>query len=308
MLSLVALARRRQVLTSSSRCLFWLAYSAEGLVYPAVPNAPDYTVAPGCAEELGRRCTLSELMQYLWHPEADQTESDRPRKAELNLKSNTLQNIFSAINGYQETSANGKKTKFTGNLDFKRLFPDATDFYDALSRAGKPITAAKELAVITGPLNDPGVPGDPQRPAQPKDLRQNAGFVKAVKNLFPMAINAAELVSTLRLKDMESFRCGKSGLSSKEYLGKPIVTRKENPATEIKMFTGPYDVLDVHATLKPNWLALPEVPVAQVSPMTEEELGSAMDKYEAADQDHFKALDAARQARTESKWPSDQCH
>ncbi|EPS45507.1 hypothetical protein H072_515 [Dactylellina haptotyla CBS 200.50] len=153
------------------RCILLASYMSETALGPSTDG---YKIAPGCGAHFATdRCSLTQLLSYLWAPEEGQLDSRRPGPddllknspaiAKLNDESPkkwTTVRLFQAINTYVEKHKGEKRVILTGNLDFNRAMPDATDFYDMVSKSADPIKrldldiAAKKAAAPPVPVPD----------------------------------------------------------------------------------------------------------------------------------------------------------
>ncbi|RBQ79596.1 hypothetical protein FVER14953_12001 [Fusarium verticillioides] len=149
----------------------------------------EYTVAPGCVGSRNGRCSLDELLLYIWAEKPDSHDITKPNEVTTSTNINDVPGrTFNQFEG--DIGAARFNTGFgvDGNADTAKLYPGATDYYDALSKMGRPIEAL-------------GAEID-KRKAENPNYKAQSKVSKALK----WGKNCATYVFALRRKDMDGFR------------------------------------------------------------------------------------------------------
>ncbi|KAF5674394.1 hypothetical protein FCIRC_7785 [Fusarium circinatum] len=174
----------------AERMLYWMAYMCEEQTKTFDPSY-EYTVAPGCVGSRNGRCTLDELLLHIWAQRTDSNPPDiiKPNSMEVSTGINDVPaRSFNQFRGDLQTARFNTKFAVDGNVDTAKLYPGATDYYDALSKMGRPIGALG--AEIAKKLTE-----TPNYRAKPK-----------VKKALQWGKNSAALVFAFRRKDMDNYR------------------------------------------------------------------------------------------------------
>ncbi|KAF7556241.1 hypothetical protein G7046_g6339 [Stylonectria norvegica] len=187
----------------AERMLYWMAYVCEGETKSVDPSY-SYTIAPECVgKSSSGRCSLDEFLVHIWAPKGDDNarfpDTVRPTglKTPIGLMGCPPRN-FNRFEGLLGNSKFNTKAPIDGNVNTARLYPGATDYYDALSKMGGPMEAFSQ-AVTTKKSADPDWP------------------VGSRVRIWKFAQDCTEYVFALRRKDMDSFRA----TFLRDYLNKP---------------------------------------------------------------------------------------
>ncbi|KAF5977331.1 hypothetical protein FCOIX_6598 [Fusarium coicis] len=129
----------------AERMLYWSAYLCEEQTKILDPSY-EYTVAPGCVTKIPtrNRCTLDEFLVHLWAPKHDSNPPDTGKPDTMTVSTNIEDLPGKSFNQFEGALSNARfdtGLPVDGNVDTSKLYPGATDYYDALSKMGKPIRA-----------------------------------------------------------------------------------------------------------------------------------------------------------------------
>ncbi|KAF5692238.1 hypothetical protein FDENT_3010 [Fusarium denticulatum] len=176
----------------AERMLYWSAYLCEEQTKILDPSY-EYTVAPGCItkEPMRTCCTLDEFLIYLWAPKHDSNppDTERPDKMAVSTDIEDLPGkSFNQFEGALNRARFDTGLPVDGNVDTSKLYPGATDYYDALSKMGKPIQALSS-AFMNAKANDPSLK-----------------MSNKINKPWLLGKNCAAYVFALRRKDMDVYR------------------------------------------------------------------------------------------------------
>ncbi|KAF5626094.1 hypothetical protein F52700_8809 [Fusarium sp. NRRL 52700] len=176
----------------AERMLYWSAYLCEEQTKILDPSY-EYTVAPGCITKIPTRtrCTLDEFLVHLWAPKHDSNppDTERPDKMAVSTKIKDLPGkSFNQFEGALNNARFDTGFPVDGNVDTSKLYPGATDYYDALSKMGKPIQAVSS-AFDNAKANNPSLK-----------------LSNKIKNPWELGKDCAAYVFALRRKDMDVYR------------------------------------------------------------------------------------------------------
>ncbi|KAF4953092.1 hypothetical protein FGADI_6242 [Fusarium gaditjirri] len=175
----------------AERMLYWMAYMCEEQTKIFDPSY-EYTVAPGCVGSRNNgRCSLDELLIHIWAKKTDTDKPDivRPNSMETSTKIiDVPDKTFNQFEGALNRAKFNTNFAVDGNVDTAKLYPGATDYYDALSKMGRPIGAlGAEIA---------------KKKAENPNYKARAKVEKALK----FGKSSAAYVFALRRKNMDGFR------------------------------------------------------------------------------------------------------
>ncbi|KAF5563169.1 hypothetical protein FNAPI_2797 [Fusarium napiforme] len=176
----------------AERMLYWSAYLCEEQTKILDPSY-EYTVAPGCVTKISSRtrCTLDEFLLYLWAPKHDSNPPDTERPTSMKVKTKITDlpgKSFNQFEGALNSAIFNTGFPVDGNVDTSKLYPGATDYYDALSKMGKPIQALSS-AFMKLKANNPSLP-----------------MSNKIEKPWLLGKNSAAYVFALRRKDMDVYR------------------------------------------------------------------------------------------------------
>ncbi|KAF4473148.1 hypothetical protein FAGAP_13424 [Fusarium agapanthi] len=176
----------------AERMLYWSAYLCEEKTKILDPSY-EYTVAPGCITKDPKRtrCTLDEFLIHLWAPKHDSNPPDTQRPDDMAVSTNIKDLPGKSFNQFEGALNNARfdtNHPVDGNVDTSKLYPGATDYYDALSKMGKPIQDLSS-AFMNAKANGPSLK-----------------MSNKIEKSWLLGKNCAAYVFALRRKDMDVCR------------------------------------------------------------------------------------------------------
>lgn len=187
-----------------------------------------YTIAPGCTGESGGRCNFDEFMRYLWSKNEAIGDVDPPKGNLMNPKTNfataKLATLLQQMNNYKKA---GLKKPITGDIDVQKLFPGATDYYDAMRKCGGVMGTMRSFF-------------DGMGDGAQKDT---------AKNLIARAQEAADMVIDYRAKDLDNNDIAPRLKYIEEHVGWQMTTK---PGRDSSGRIGSYTVWDAAQSIKDN--------------------------------------------------------
>jgi hypothetical protein len=249
---------------TSSRVLYYYAYLAEEMMGQP---AGGWTIAADCGSTMhgsrpGKRCNFNQFLEFLWAPKEDVGDTTKPSNINVLRDGEIFEQIpvntmWQRVLGWTDAvTGHG----ITGNTDSKKLVYQATDFYDALGKVGKPIGEAEQFL-------DNGGAGS--------------------RNVVQRGKDSATLVFDLRYADMETYRRQTVGNTMRGY---GIDLSFENGRTT-QPNEAAWQKIDAAATIRNNVAAHPDVA---------QKLYSAIKSYEEGTdraRNHWAAVTSAQRAR-----------
>jgi len=204
-----------------------------------------FTIAPGCVHtgaglgSPGGRCSFNEFLQHIWSPskvgEYQEVEADRPT---ITLFTEQLQRTFHSVNiaeferGFNRFRRAGLPRGITYNIDGGRLFPGASDYYDAMKKCGAVVQNFRTFF--------DGMPGD--HPEKERGLK-----------LLDRAKVASGWIVDQRAKEMDEYRMGTRTDGSSLRVGRiDGIDWKIKPGRDVSRRVGAYQVWDSVATIAAN--------------------------------------------------------
>ncbi|KAH6997386.1 hypothetical protein EDB80DRAFT_149379 [Ilyonectria destructans] len=175
----------------AERMLYWSAYICEEVAKSIDPTY-EYTVAPGCSGiRAGHRCTLDEFLLHIWaeKKDANPPDTEEPTRMEVSTGIEEYPGLsFNQFEGRINNAVFNTGFKVDGNVNTAKLYPGATDYYDALSKMGRPIQALSQTVINA------------------KTANRKFKITNEIKNPWILGKGCAAYVFALRRKDMDVYR------------------------------------------------------------------------------------------------------
>ncbi|KAJ3492728.1 hypothetical protein NLG97_g5185 [Lecanicillium saksenae] len=180
----------------AERMLYYYAYICEEETKALDPSY-QYKVAPGCQGDKPKRCTLDELLVYIWSAKADSNPPDTTRPTGMSKGTGVSGRPNMSFN---QLEAKVRDARFNtgamceGNVDREKLWPGSTSWYDCLSKMGGPMEAfnqAVRKAVADSPTDANG---------------KHTFKVQYRPKLWATAKAASQFVAALRRHDLDDYR------------------------------------------------------------------------------------------------------
>ncbi|KAJ5364021.1 uncharacterized protein N7496_009734 [Penicillium cataractarum] len=297
---------------AAERAFFYSVYIMEELAYP--DDLGRMTIAKNCMgtrqglRGQANRCFLSEFIDFLWSPEPGKDATSKPDADLVNWKSaktgdltkGEITTMTSWITQILNTKVrdpltgeivlnnpsepwNFKLEKipepgYTGFLATKKLFPDAEDYYDGISKAGKAGWDAKKAY------------------AEDKSLESVDAKTKTEWDEWPGRVsNGAARVANYRVLDSGKFKCDQIAEKLQaEYNKKGDVTRRS-----VSLFGGDgakvKGAVDLdEATTVTKWAELTGKDASEINTKIQDWLEELETAPGAAE--HNKALESSKKA------------
>ncbi|KAF2094640.1 hypothetical protein NA57DRAFT_80438 [Rhizodiscina lignyota] len=246
---------------AAERILYYYAYLAEEIT---VPDEDDRNIGAGCPGSLaGSRCTFNKFCEYIWKAKKGQSIT-RPAVTVLGAGEDftkvPISNLYNRILTWEDPVS---RFGITGAVDANRVFLDASNWYDMLSR----------VADSLGDLGGMDLSGDARQ--------------ALANTIITDGKEAANLVHDMRFQDMEKFR--KKAVAKK--LGLTVPDLQLKPGRNTLNIPGNWETIDAPGTI---------IKLQGSHPNIATELGTAIHEWQtgsAAAVGHWSAVCSADAAQ-----------